>query len=787
MFIDLGRNPRQAAGRVLVVCLATSVLMFGAGSHSFPAVCAAGAEESGAAVPAQLDADAFTELTQAFGLERTAERAERWASNCPPGTVSRWEQLPAAAAALGIRLESRQVPLERWPDLPGPLIAAERDPPGWAVYLLRSKYAVQRFRHGNIETLSWTEVAERYAGRVLRRAEIPRAAILDIQEFHARITCRSPDDQVQQVFRLGNLGRETLGIRVLGTSCACTAANATSQAIQPRGSGTVDVAVRAQGVGTARHRVLLATSDPYWPRVTLTVELTTPQPVSLYPERLFLSSFGEPLEAEVTLAAPGQAKLGGMETTAAWLEAHATPERELAEMSQWSLHLRVRPETVPGEHRADVLVELATPKTAIARLPVTVRRFAAGTAGDFRPTPLPSPPRPRLRLLYTADLRGHLVPCDCTPGQLGGLHRLSTLVSRLRASAEQTFLLDGGGAFEPADKADVVADVFALLRYDACSPWASDLDPRADVWRRALERRRVPVPAAEDDTQATPRGLVLGGSELGVVVVTASDLSSAGRDEAAAARMCLALLDRVRVLAVLSRLGVLGDVRLARRLAEQARPVIVFGGTENASLTEPLRVGPVLLPPVGDRGMYVTRVDFAGRGTADLQPALVERLPVDPQLEPDPKVAALIGRYYDAQKRQLAKTAGATSHASEAASCAECHAEAVAAWRRSRHARALLTLQRKDRLVAECARCHSTPFLATGSLPPADADLLDYGVSCAACHVRGPAHALDPGRVRTVAATSREDCLVCHSPEQQIQDFRYERALETIRHWASRP
>jgi hypothetical protein len=731
--------------------------------------------------------DAFHDLTQAFGVPATAEKRVQFDAVCPTGRPPKWESLGPAAAALGVRLERVEASVEKWLEIPGPVLAEERASPGWAIYLLRSKHGVQRLSRRSVKMLTWEDAASRYTGRLLRMtAGAPRPSVLNLSEFHARISCRGPGDVVRRVFHIGNAGREPLGLRLVSTSCACSTVTLSSQTIQPGTEGTVRLTIRSQGVGLSDQRLVLATTDPYWPQITLGVELKTPQPISLYPERLFLSNFGQTAEAEASLMAPGHASLLGLATTAAWLEAWTTPERELDELKQWTLHMRVHPPLSAGENRADVIAELSTPEASFARLPVIVRRFGSGKRASG-PMPVTKPSRSSLRLLYTTDLRGNLVPCDCTPGQLGGLHRMATLVAELRQAADQEFLLDGGDALDDSRKADVVADIFGQLQYDACNVVGDSIDSAEHVWSTALEERGVRVVRLGTGGSEKVPSMVLGGGRLGLVALSGADDAARTRVLEDAVQACAQLAQKADAVAVLSRLGLLWDVRFARRLAAREQAAVIFGGRQSVNLTEPLRVGPVLLAPVGDRGMYVTKVDFADCGAVGLRPAFAERVPVRPELPPEPKVARRIENYIEAQKLHLAALVADPGDHPGPATCAECHEEAVAAWRQSRHARALLTLKNRDRLIAECVCCHSTPFRATGTLPAAHADLIEYGVICEACHRQGEAHAMDPDRARTTSATSREDCVVCHSPTQQIEEFPYEQALEAIRHWASRP
>jgi hypothetical protein len=129
----------------------------------------------------------------------------------------------------------------------------------------------------------------------------------------------------------------------------------------------------------------------------------------------------------------------------------------------------------------------------------------------------------------------------------------------------------------------------------------------------------------------------------------------------------------------------------------------------------------------------------------------------------DPVVQGWVDAYYRRQREgeqatAPQQTAGASFH--RPAACLPCHAPAVTAWRQHAHARAVATLEAKERDVAACLRCHDERLRREGLRSPA-ADP-DRGVECASCHDGLAEHVKGKGQAtRPTAAT----CHACHTPE----------------------
>ncbi len=732
-------------------------------------------------------------LAEAMGHKPPPGGIERAVEICGGNSPSLAE-VQQAGALMGLDLAQAEVPLGDLPSVPGPAIAAERAPAGYAVYLLRDSEHVQRLDREGLDALPWDALSATYAGSILRlRPGLPRPAVLSVDGFHAVAEGSRPGTTVERTFVLRNEGTQPLEVRVTRTSCTCATTIFGQTPVPAGGESDLRLSVRPQRPGRASYDVVVATNDPYWPRVTLTLTVVVPQTVALYPGSLYMSvTRGSALPRHVTLSAPEGARLTGLATTATWLKARARENRQTTARAEWDLEVTITADAPPGTTSESVAVEMSAPEPTLRLLPVTVRNFGddASTVppGEQDADAQSSGARPALRLLYTTDISGFFTPCGCVPGQLGGMARLAALTDDLRKGADELLLLDGGRAVDRPDKAPYFGEIFRLLDYSACGLARQDLSPKWRQWRNALSQHNVPLTSVASGGGNRARALAIPTryGDIGVLSLPERKRAAEGHAvESAAALIRRQLGPGVRALAVLSRLGTISDLHIAHRLSDESTPVIILGASQSAEVGKLLQVGPVVLAPVGDRGMYISCIDLTVDNQGRLRIGEAQRISVGPDIAERPDVAKVVARYFADQKRLLvaASTRLGNSAPPPPSSCGGCHPEALAHWRRSRHARAVGTLAKEDRLVPDCLPCHSETYRRTGALPEGTADTQDDGVTCATCHLQARAHARAPSRNRTRSATAASDCIACHTPWQQINDFGYTRYLDAIRHW----
>jgi ribosomal protein L37AE/L43A len=118
-----------------------------------------------------------------------------------------------------------------------------------------------------------------------------------------------------------------------------------------------------------------------------------------------------------------------------------------------------------------------------------------------------------------------------------------------------------------------------------------------------------------------------------------------------------------------------------------------------------------------------------------------------------------------------------------AESCKACHPEAYAAWRASKHARALESLTAQQQKDARCVTCHA-PDLRERNVA---------SVTCETCHGAGqhysPEYVMrDPELSRLVGLQdpSEKLCRGCHDASSpSLQPFDFREKLQVIDHWSA--
>ncbi|HZJ17840.1 MAG TPA: hypothetical protein VFD27_22490, partial [Chthoniobacteraceae bacterium] len=104
-----------------------------------------------------------------------------------------------------------------------------------------------------------------------------------------------------------------------------------------------------------------------------------------------------------------------------------------------------------------------------------------------------------LRIFFTCDLRGRLVPCGCFTGQMGGLTRIATMVGEKRH--ENLLKVDVGDALEgTADYERIehryILEALAALGFDAANLGHREAQLSAAQLRELKAVSRVPLLAA---------------------------------------------------------------------------------------------------------------------------------------------------------------------------------------------------------------------------------------------------------------------------------------------------
>ncbi|MDX2066047.1 MAG: cytochrome c family protein [Fimbriimonadaceae bacterium] len=379
------------------------------------------------------------------------------------------------------------------------------------------------------------------------------------------------------------------------------------------------------------------------------------------------------------------------------------------------------------------------------------------------------PAPPPLTVVISGDTHGYLAPCGCTQPMTGGLRRRMAKVRQLAPpgpNRARTLVLDtgsfavGNGAQDRL-KAQTVAAALRSARVDAVAVGGADTPEIVDLLGPAAVRADGKV---ADRSVATS-------IRRAPFAVTSVDALASGTAVNQAKRALAG--------ATVPVLHVQGDrtqaVAWARALPS-AR-LVIYRSTADAP-ESPERVGNAVLVHPAHEGKSVLSLTWTGSGWSDYT---VHRL--GPEVADDPTTLRL---YRDYLRRvaqadlfgQLPRTM-AQGFVGDAA-CLPCHREAHDAWKATKHAHALETLEREghDR-DPDCVSCHVTGSEAQDGFLTRQRDPFLASVSCESCHGPGRDHVAEP-KVKT-RPDAKESCQACHT-RKTSPNFNFLTYWARIRH-----
>jgi hypothetical protein len=163
--------------------------------------------------------------------------------------------------------------------------------------------------------------------------------------------------------------------------------------------------------------------------------------------------------------------------------------------------------------------------------------------------------------------------------------------------------------------------------------------------------------------------------------------------------------------------------------------------------------------------------------------ALAEKLP--------PPLRWMIGAGLFCAATALFFGISGSTHASNARSndfvgaeqCRSCHEKEFEFWARGPHAKALSSLDERQRKDARCRQCHT--------MAPDDNDARLAGIQCETCHGPGrwysPEHVMKDKELSSLLYLTKPDektCTRCHTGSvPTLRPWNYQEKLPLIRHW----
>ena len=390
-------------------------------------------------------------------------------------------------------------------------------------------------------------------------------------------------------------------------------------------------------------------------------------------------------------------------------------------------------------------------------------------------------------LIVAGQTEGYLSPCGCVKPMSGGVRRRVTAIRQLSAPGRTTVIDTGvlvkGQGRQDEMKAEAVAETMRLVKVAALG--------------YGLEEARLGAGMAASLDRLSGGALVASGLEgagvgaarfkksgpflIGSIDPRGAELGAAlGEPAEPPAESVRALLAEAKSANLVPVLMTRGDLASAEALAK-AHPALrlVVCTMKSAPFEAPKRIGDTLIVTPGEHAKHIVRIEWDGKAftayrSYELGPEYAD------DKEAQEVYTAYLGRVTREDLIAMVPRRETAAYVGNG-ECAKCHVAADQAWKASRHAKALSTLEKEghDR-DPDCVECHVVGLHAvTGFKSRADTPLLT-DVGCESCHGPGAPHKMNPYRNK-MGKAGKESCVPCHNTEHS-PTFDFDTYWEKIKH-----
>jgi len=443
------------------------------------------------------------------------------------------------------------------------------------------------------------------------------------------------------------------------------------------------------------------------------------------------------------------------------------------------------------------------------------------TSQDPQGTPALTPPPDAIRILISGTMHGHLEPCGCASGQLGGLARRMQHIGEQR---NYDLLLEGGDLVEgntPLDKLKLftTSQVLFMMQnaYDVVGVGLHDLELPLNEWSDFLlggPAIATNLTSKEEIWPAKPfLDKAIRKYNVRIASLLLPELPEAMRgeaakvvrtDPAAAWQKAFAGQDTKQI-----RIAMLhGNDKQIRDVIPTLTPAPDLVVGVDPSYIEPdtaaKDIGGVPLVFAGTRGRVLLDARLWREG--DKPRVVCEPVPLPGSKtvpggggDPDVKGIVLAHRMEVAESKVLEQMADKTPTPNGDvyvgnASCAACHPQAMKTWKASKHGHAWDTLVKAENdpkrygwpvtKYPDCVSCHTVGYGQQTGFKTFEATPQLANVGCERCHGPGSGHIASAGKKKLGiigGVLKSELCAQCHDFEQS-PDFTYSERWKKIAH-----
>jgi hypothetical protein len=352
-------------------------------------------------------------------------------------------------------------------------------------------------------------------------------------------------------------------------------------------------------------------------------------------------------------------------------------------------------------------------------------------------------------------------------------------------------------------KAELIAEVFTSIGIDAVEVGELDLVLGVNYLKELQKKYNFPFVCANlVDKKNVPVfkryiikkvngknvgifGIIGDTSEMAAKVkeITKDAVSVTDPLEAAIAVM-KELTGKVDYVVALTHQGTNRDWVIARRIPGID---LVVGGHDKQKTKDPNEADKTLIVQAGEKGQYQGMMEVTLGPTKTSKNTLFA---LGDDVANDPKVKARISKYNDdlANLYSTPASPGTTKPAAadvklRLTACEMCHADQVAKWKTSDHARAYDTLVKKSKQFdPKCLMCHTQRFEKPEGFSMKLQQMELVNVQCESCHGSRTQHMKDmkPSAAKVKIAL----CITCHTPDRCPTFVKDEqKVMEKIKHW----
>jgi 2',3'-cyclic-nucleotide 2'-phosphodiesterase (5'-nucleotidase family) len=400
-----------------------------------------------------------------------------------------------------------------------------------------------------------------------------------------------------------------------------------------------------------------------------------------------------------------------------------------------------------------------------------------------------------INIAYSSNMLGYYEPCGCleTGEQLGGLYKKAVYLEQYRKDHGDVVVVDSGDLLnedpelpetvrESAKlKADLIVRIFSAIGIDAVSVGELDLVLGLNTLKELEKKYNFPFVSAnlvdENNKPIFKRYIIkkVNGKNVGVfgIIGDTSEMATKVSEITggavniqdpleAAASIVKELAGKVDYMVALTHQGTNRDWVIARRI--QGIDLVV-GGHDKQATKEPNVAGKTLIVQAGEKAQYLGMIQIANDGSKTAHNTLV---PFGDSMASDPKIKAMINDYNDKVAAMYSepgqnKPVGGNV-VLRLVACEACHADKVAKWKTTDHAKAYQTLAGKSKQFdPDCLACHTTRFEQPEGFTMKLQQPELANVQCETCHGFAKEHLSDMKPIPT-PKPAMALCLKCHTP-----------------------